>query len=429
MNLPSKILIGLLIGTLGGVAASALWGDTALLAWTVDYLAQPIGQIFLRLLLMVVLPLVFSTLVLGIAGLGDLKELGRMGAKTLGFFVATTTLAASLGLAVVNVVRPGEAIDAQLGAAVVQTFAPQASATVAAAESDVGISAFINIVPSNPIAAAVQGDLLAFIFFTIVFGVALTQIPKEASAPVLRFLDGVAKAVMVMIGFAMRLAPVGVAGLTFAVTARFGLGIMAPLGLYFGAVMLGLVAYQFGLLAVLVKTLGGIDPLAFYRKVRLPMLTAFSTASSSATLPTTMRAAEEGLGVPREVSGFVLPLGATLNMNGTAFFEAITVVFLAQAFGVHLGLATQGLIVVLTVLTAISAAGIPSGSIPLIVVILTTVGVPGEAIALMLGVEAILGMARTSTNVTGDLVAAVVIARSERPPHTTAQPGGPTPLL
>ena len=291
MNLPSKILIGLLIGTLGGVAASALWGDTALLAWTVDYLAQPIGQIFLRLLLMVVLPLVFSTLVLGIAGLGDLKELGRMGAKTLGFFVATTTLAASLGLAVVNVVRPGEAIDAQLRAALVQTFAPQASATVAAAGSDVGISAFINIVPSNPIAAAVQGDLLAFIFFTIVFGVALTQIPKEASAPVLRFLDGVAKAVMVMIGFAMRLAPVGVAGLTFAVTARFGLGIMAPLGLYFGAVMLGLVAYQFGLLAVLVKTLGGIDPLAFYRKARLPMLTAFSTASSSATLPTTMRAA------------------------------------------------------------------------------------------------------------------------------------------
>ena len=179
--------------------------------------------------------------------------------------------------------------------------------------------------------------------------------------------------------------------------------------------MLGLVAYQFGLLAVLVKTLGGIDPLAFYRKARLPMLTAFSTASSSATLPTTIRAAEEGLGVPREVSGFVLPLGATLNMNGTAFFEAITVVFLAQAFGVPLGLATQGLIVVLTVLTAISAAGIPSGSIPLIVVILTTVGVPGEAIALMLGVEAILGMARTSTNVTGDLVAAVVIARSEKP--------------
>ena len=413
MKLPSKILLGLLIGTIGGVVLRAGWGDATWLAWIVTYLAQPIGQIFLRLLLMVVVPLVFSTLVLGIAGLGDLKRLGRMGAKTLGFFVATTTLAASLGLVVVNLVQPGDVIDDQLRASLVSTFAPQALATVEAAGSDVGISAFIAIVPSNPIAAAVQGDLLAFIFFTIVFAVALTQIPQQASAPVLQFLEGVAKTVMVMIGFAMRLAPVGVAGLTFAVTARFGLDIMVPLGLYFGAVMFGLVAYQFGLLAVLVKTLGGMAPLTFYRKARLPMLTAFSTASSSATLPTTIRAAEEGLGVPREISGFVLPLGATLNMNGTAFFEAITVVFLAQAFGVELSLATQGLIVVLTVLTAISAAGIPSGSIPLIVVILVTVGVPGEAIALMLGVEAILGMARTSTNVTGDLVAAVVIARSE----------------
>lgn len=413
MKLPSKILLGLLIGTVGGVVARAGWGDATWLGWIITYLAQPIGQIFLRLLLMVVVPLVFSTLVLGIAGLGDLKRLGRMGAKTLGFFIATTTLAASLGLVVVNLVQPGDVIDDQLRASLVSTFAPQASATVEAAGSDVGISAFIDIVPSNPIAAAVQGDLLAFIFFTIVFAVALTQIPQQASAPVLQFLEGVAKTVMVMIGFAMRLAPVGVAGLTFAVTARFGLDIMVPLGLYFGAVMFGLVAYQFGLLAVLVKTLGGMAPLTFYRKARLPMLTAFSTASSSATLPTTIRAAEEGLGVPREISGFVLPLGATLNMNGTAFFEAITVVFLAQAFGVELSLATQGLIVVLTVLTAISAAGIPSGSIPLIVVILVTVGVPGEAIALMLGVEAILGMARTSTNVTGDLVAAVVIARSE----------------
>jgi len=413
LKLPSKILLGLLIGTIGGVVARAGWGDATWLAWIVTYLAQPIGQIFLRLLLMVVVPLVFSTLVLGIAGLGDLKRLGRMGAKTLGFFVATTTLAASLGLVVVNLVQPGDVIDDQLRATLVSTFAPQASATVEAAGSDVGISAFIDIVPSNPIAAAVQGDLLAFIFFTIVFAVALTQIPPQVSAPVLQFLEGVAKTVMVMIGFAMRLAPVGVAGLTFAVTARFGLDIMVPLGLYFGAVMFGLVAYQFGLLAVLVKTLGGTAPLTFYRKARLPMLTAFSTASSSATLPTTIRAAEEGLGVPREISGFVLPLGATLNMNGTAFFEAITVVFLAQAFGVELSLATQGLIVVLTVLTAISAAGIPSGSIPLIVVILVTVGVPGEAIALMLGVEAILGMARTSTNVTGDLVAALVIARSE----------------
>ncbi|MCZ6915868.1 MAG: dicarboxylate/amino acid:cation symporter [Gemmatimonadetes bacterium] len=417
LALHGKILLGLVLGTLAGVVASGLWEGSTGLERVIVYVAQPVGQIFLRMLLMVVVPLVFTTLVLGIAGLGDLRRLGRMGAKTLGFFVATTCLAAVLGLLVVNIVRPGEAITPALRAALLDTFAPQASAVVAVAGTDLTVDTFVNIVPANPVAAAAQGDLLSFIFFTIVFAVAVTRLPAGVARPVLEVLEGVAQAVMMMIGFAMRLAPYGVAGLTFAVTARFGLDLFAPLGKYFFAVLLGLVAYQFGLFAVLVRVLGGMSPRAFYRHARLPMLTAFSTASSSATLPTTIRAAEEGLGVPREVAGFVLPLGATLHMNGTAFFEAITVLFLAQAFGVDLSLAMQGLVVVLTVLTAVSAAGIPSGSIPLIVVMLTTVGVPGEAIALIMGVEAILGMARTSTNVTGDLLASLVIARSEALPR------------
>jgi DAACS family dicarboxylate/amino acid:cation (Na+ or H+) symporter len=327
--------------------------------------------------------------------------------------VSTTAIAASLGLLIVNLLRPGDVVSPTLRRTLLETFASQASQTVEAAGSDVSVTTFIEIIPTNPVTAAAEGNLLAFIFFTIVFAVALTRVPPRIGQPVVQFLEGVAHATMVMIELAMRLAPVGVAGLAFAVTAEFGFDVITPIGLYAGAVLIGLVLYQFGLLGLVVGTLGGVSPAAFFKQARLPMVTAFATASSSATLPTTLRAAEEGLGVPREIAGFVLPLGATLNMNGTAFFEAITVVFLAQAFGVPLGLATQALIVVLTVLTAVSAVGIPSGSIPLIVVMLVTVGVPGEAIALIFGVEPILGMARTSTNVTGDLAASLVVTRAE----------------
>ncbi len=410
----AKILLGLALGTVGGIAAGALGAGSAGVEWVITYLAEPAGQVFLRLLLMVVIPLVFSTLILGIAGLGDLDRLGRMSAKTLGLFVATTLLAATLGLLVVNLLQPGDAISPELRETLVATFASQAESTVEAAGSDLGISTFVNLVPRNPLAAAVQGDLIAFIVFTLIFGVALTRVPESYARPLLDFLDAIARTTMVMIGFAMKLAPIGVAGFAFAVTARLGIDILAPLALYFGAVMIGLALYQFGVLALFVKTMGGRSPREFYRSIRLPMTTAFSTASSAATLPTTMQTAEEELGIPREVSGFVLPLGATLHMNGTAFFMSITIVFLAQAFGVHLSLSTQVLIALLTVLTAVSAAGIPSGAIPLMVVILESVGVPGESIALIFGVEPLLGMARTSTNVTGDLMAALVIARSER---------------
>ncbi|MCG8467096.1 MAG: dicarboxylate/amino acid:cation symporter [Gemmatimonadetes bacterium] len=413
MSLNAKILLGLGLGTVAGIAAGAVGQGSPVVEWITTYLAEPAGQIFLRLLLMVVIPLVFSTLILGIAGLGDLDRLGRMGARTLALFLGTTLLAATLGLITVNVVRPGEAISTPLRETLLATFAAQAESTVAAAGSDLGIETFVNLIPRNPLAAAVGGDLIAFIIFTLIFGVALTRIPERYGRPLLDVLEAIARATMVMIGFAMKLAPIGVAGFAFAVTARLGLDVLGPISLYFGAVMLGLAVYQFGVLALFVKWLAGWSPGAFYRKIRLPMTTAFSTASSAATLPTTLQTAEEELGVPREVSGFVLPLGATLHMNGTAFFMSITILFLAQAFGVPIGLDTQVLIALLTALTAVSAAGIPSGSIPLMVVILESVGVPGESIALMLGIEPILGMARTSTNVTGDLMASLTIARSE----------------
>lgn len=405
-----RILVGLVVGTIAGVLVNTTGANVE---WTIRYVAQPAGQIFLRLLLMVVVPLVFTTLVLGVANLGDLKRLGRMGTRTLVLFLATTTTATLLGLAIVHLVRPGNVISPELRNDLIASFESQASSAISAAGSGVSVGGFLDLIPANPVAAAAQGNLLAVIVFTLVFAVALLRIPREHAEPVLRVLDGVAQAVMVMIRFAMWIAPVGVAGLAYAVSAALGLDVLAPLGLYTLVVMVGLVIYQFAFLPALAHFGGGVGPRRFLRESRTPMLTAFSTASSSATLPTTIRAAEEGLGVPREVAGFVLPLGATMHMNGTAFFEAITIVFLAQAFGVVLGIAQLTTILVMVVLTAVAAAGIPSGSLPLIVAILAMVGVPGEALALMLGVEPLLGMMRTSTNVTGDLAASLVISRGE----------------
>jgi len=207
----------------------------------------------------------------------------RLGSRTLIFFIMTTLLAASLGAFIVNVVKPGNAIDADLRSSLLNTFAPQAAATVEAAGQDLGVSTFVNIVPRNPLEAAAKGDLIAFIFFTIVFGIAMTKVPKHIGDKTLEVFEGIAHAITAMIGFAMRLAPLGVAGLAFAVTARLGLDLLAPLGLYFGVVMVGLAVYQFGVLGMLVKLLGHYSPLAFFKKVRLPLITAFSTASSSAT--------------------------------------------------------------------------------------------------------------------------------------------------
>lgn len=412
--LHTKILFGLILGAAAGITSNALWRDAPALVWVVENVANPAGQIFLRMLFMLVVPLVFATLSTGVAGLGDLRKVGRIGAKTLGFFLFTTTLAATLGLILMNTIRPGEALESAVRAELLETYAQQAAEKVgAAAESRFGISTFVNVVPRNPVDAAARGDMLGLIFFTLVFGMALTMVRKEAAEPVIGVLQGLAQAVAVMIGFAMRLAPVGVFGLIFAVTARFGFDIVRSLGLYVVTVLLALLLHQFGVIGVLVRTLAGLRVGSFFRRAEAAMVTALSTSSSNATLPTNMRVAETEFGVPSQVSGFVLPLGATMNMNGTAIFEGMTVLFLAQVFGVTLSLPTQVIVVILTVLTAIGAAGVPSGSIPLLVLILETVGVPGEGIALILGVDRILDMCRTVPNVTGDLLTSLVIARSE----------------
>jgi dicarboxylate/amino acid:cation (Na+ or H+) symporter, DAACS family len=414
MPLHTKILIGLGVGATAGVSANVFaageqWVDT-----TITYVAQPVGQVFLRLLFMVVIPLVFSTLALGVAGLGDIRKLGRIGGKTIGFFLFTTGLAVTLGLLLVNLVEPGTGLDPAVRAALLAEYSGAASDRIAQSETNgFGIQTFINIVPRNPLQAAVNGDMLAVIFFTLMFGIALTRLPATLSGPVLRVLEGVAQAVIVIIGFAMKLAPYGVAGLIFAVTARFGIDVLRALGLYVIMVLLALSIHQFGVLALIAKYLGGISPRMLYGRGRYMMITAFSTSSSSATMPTTLRTAEEEFGVPRQVAGFVIPLGATMNMNGTALFEGMTVLFLAQVFGIELSLTAQLVVVVMSIITAIGAAGVPGGSIPLLVMILVMVRIPPEAIALVLGVDRILDMARTVPNVTADLLTSIVVARSE----------------
>ena len=423
LALHTKILLGLLLGATAGVTANINAHGAPRLLWLVDNVAQPIGQVFLRLLFMVVVPLVFASVTTGVASLGDLRRIGRVGGKTLLIFLGTTALAVVVGLTLVNIIRPGESLDPSVRTQLLAEYATQAGETVAASQQDLfGIHTFVNIVPRNPLAAAVNGDMLGLIFFSLMFGIALALLSKEVAGPVLRLLEGINQAVMVIIGFAMRLAPVGVAALIFSVTAKFGLDVLRSLALYVITVLAALAFHQFGVIGLLAKLVVGINPRSFFSRSRALMVTAFSTSSSNATLPTTIRTAEENFGVPREVAGFVLPLGATMNMNGSAMFEGMTVLFLAQVFGISLDIFTQVIVVVLSVITAIGVAGVPGGSIPLLVMVLAMVGIPGEGIALILGVDRILDMARTVPNVTGDLLTSLIVARSERLPLMIEQP-------
>jgi len=435
MKLHTKILIGLALGALAGVSVNIAAGGAPWVDAINRYATGPIGQIFLRLLFMVVVPLVFATLSLGVAGLGDLRNLGRVGAKTLGYFLLSTALAAALGLTLVNALRPGAGLPNETVDRLQQLYGGQAQAKYAASGAgEFGVSTFVEIVPRNPLRAAADMQMLSLIFFSIVFGVALATLPQERAAPMLRFLEALAETVTKIIDLAMRLAPVGVFALIFVVTSTFGWGLLRQLALYVAVVLAGLAIHAGVTLSLLVRGLAGLGPATFWSRVREAAITAFSTSSSNATLPTSLLVAERNLRLPPKIGGFVLPLGATMNMNGTALFEGVTVLFVAQVFGIDLALGKQALIIVLSVLTAIGTAGVPGGSIPLLMMMATSVGVPGEGIAIILGVDRLLDMSRTVPNVVGDLTAACVVARSEglwRPedalvhPGAEAFPGGP----
>lgn len=415
MKLHTKILLGLVVGAVVGIAANQiLGGDHAAVAFANKYIAGPVGQIFLRLLFMIVIPLVFASIVLGVAGLGDLRRVGRVGGKTLAYFLASTALAATVGLIAVSVVRPGEQIDRTTAEELRTEFAGDASSRVeAAASTDFGVNTIVNMFTRNPVKSAVDLDLLGLITFALIFGAALTLIAAERAKPMLSWLEALQDVVIKIVGMAMRLAPYGVTALIFGVTSRFGFHLLKPLGAYVLVVIGALLIHVLVNLSLILRFLVGVNPFLFFRRIRAALVTAFSTSSSSATLPTALAVAEQNLGIPPSIAGFVLPLGSTMNMNGTSLFEGITVLFLAQVFGVNLDLGQMVVVMVMAVLTAVGAAGVPGGSIPLLVTILAMFGIPPEGIAIILGVDRILDMSRTTVNVCGDLIAAGFVAKSE----------------
>ncbi|HET8771677.1 MAG TPA: dicarboxylate/amino acid:cation symporter, partial [Gemmatimonadaceae bacterium] len=387
MKLHTKILLALVLGATAGIIANTMFGglENGVVAWINTYLAGPIGQIFLRLLFMIVMPLVFASIALGVAGLGDLKKVGRVGGKAIGYFFATTALAATFGLIMVTIVRPGASVPEAVKIELMETYADDASATIATNEQGgFGVHTFVNIVTRNPVQSAAQGDMLGVIFFGLMFGAALTQLKPETAKPMIDVLQALNDVVIVIVGMAMKLAPYGVAGLIFGVTSRFGFVLLKPLGGYVLVVMSALILHVVINISLILKFIVGIRPMLFYSRIRSALVTAFSTSSSSATLPTAMQTAEENLGIPPKIAGFVLPLGSTMCMNGTSIFEGITVIFLCQMFGVDLSLGGMVIVIFMSVITAIGAAGVPGGSIPLLVGILAMFGVPGEAIAIVL---------------------------------------------
>lgn len=416
MKLHTKILLGLMTGLIAGVSTNLAVGvDHPTVEWVNKYIAGPVGQIFLRMLFMVVMPLVFASIALGVAGLGDIRKVGRVGGKAIGYFFVTTCLAATLGLIVVNAMRPWERVLPETRTAMMERFAGDASTRVQAAGTTAkfGPETFVAIVPRNPIDAAAKTDMLAVIFFGLMFGAALTMIAAEKAKPMVVWLEALNEVVIQIIHFAMLLAPYGVACLIFTVASRFGFDLMIAVAAFVITVLIALAAHVGITLFAILRFGIGISPLVFLSRVKAALVTAFSTSSSSATLPTGLDVSENQLGIPRQIAGFVLPIGSTMCMNGTAIFEGITVIFLAEIFNVDLTLAQMAIVMIMSVITAIGAAGVPGGSIPLLVGILTMFGVPGEGIAIVLGVDRILDMSRTTVNVFSDLTATAFVAKSE----------------
>jgi DAACS family dicarboxylate/amino acid:cation (Na+ or H+) symporter len=413
MKLHNKIILGLVLGAAAGVTLNRALPDAAWVRWFADNIATPVGQVFLRMLIMTVVPLVFASITLGVAGIGDIRKVGRVGAKAIGYFLISTALSATIGLILVNLVQPGAGMDPTVRQQLYDTYQGQAQGLQAGGAKSFGIGMFVEMVPRNPVRAAADMDMLAIIFFSIVFGAALTLIPRERAEPMLKVLDALGEIVIKIIDFAMRLAPYGVFGLIFVVTWRFGWDLLGQLGKYMLVVIVGLLIHGSVTVSLLVKFLGRMSPLTFWKRIRPALLTAFSTSSSNATLPTAISVAERELAIAPKIAGFVLPIGSTMCMNGTALYEGVTVLFLAQVFGVDLSLGQQIIVIILSVITAVGAAGVPGGSLPLLMIVLGIVGVAPEAIAIIIGVDRILDMCRTTLNVAGDLSATVYVARSE----------------
>ncbi len=407
------MLVGIVAGAALGLGANELVANRLLAKDVVDsvieWAAFPAGQIFLRLLIMLSVPLIFSALVSGIAEL-DPRALGRMGLRTLGFTTLVSALAVVTGLALVIGLAPGEGDTTELVRLAEELAAGRPPIKPA---EGAGITGVVTMIPTNPIAAAANDNTLGVIIFALVLGVGLAAVRTDNSARLREAIGGLNEVCTRLVEAVMRIAPIGVAGLLFASFANLGVDLLARIGAYVGVVVLALVLHTFGTYAVLLKLVARRSPWAFFSQIKVAMATAFATSSSAATLPTTLHVAEHDVKLPRHVSRFVLTAGASMNQNGTALFEGVTVLFLAQVFDVDLTVSQSLVVMLICVLGGIGTAGIPGASLPVIAMMMAMYGIPAEGLALILGVDRLLDMCRTTVNVAGDLVVAACVARSE----------------
>jgi DAACS family dicarboxylate/amino acid:cation (Na+ or H+) symporter len=418
---------GLILGLIANLAKSRLGADSPLIAGAV-WIAEVVGQLFLRLMFVVVLPLVVSALVLAVVEMGDLSKLGRVGLRTLLYSAVLSGSAVLLGLLLVNTIRPGHAISTESREDLLKSYSKDTANSLAKASQAKSLKeVLIDMVPQNPLqemVGAIDGSskgngMLSVMIFSLLLGGAIAVNPEKC-APLIAWLEGWNTVAMTVIGWALRLAPVGAGCLVFGVVSRLGFDVVRTLFWFALTVLLGLGLQLVVVYPLVLRVLGGWSPLAFFRGVRPAMEVAFGTSSSNATLPTALRVAEDDLRLPRDTARFVLTVGATANQNGTALYEGVVVLFLAQVFGMELSLPQQVQVVLMSILAGIGTAGVPGGSLPLIAVLLQSVGVPGEGIGLIFGVDRLLDMCRTVLNVTGDLVVATCVSG----PPGSAQMGG-----
>ncbi|MGE5191364.1 MAG: dicarboxylate/amino acid:cation symporter [Deltaproteobacteria bacterium] len=450
--LHTKIVIGLLVGIVLGLAANGMGrapvvedGKNAVdmnadgiddrLESFVENVTKPAGKIFLRLMFMVVLPLVFSALALAVVEIGDVRRLGRLGLKTLLFTAILSSTAVVLGITLVNVIRPGDKLAADKRDALVGRYSGGASASVADAKKAKPLrDLVVDLLPENPLqemVGAIDGSskgngMLAVMVFSLILGAAITTVPDRCAALV-AWLEGWNAIAMVVISWAMRLAPFGAGCLVFSITALLGFDILKTLFWFVLTVVAGLGLHLVVTYPVVLSVFSRMTPRQFFRGAREAMLVAFGTSSSNATLPTAIKVAEVDLRLPKEISRFVLTVGATGNQNGTALFEGVVVLFMAQVFGVELTVVQQIQVVLMSILAGVGTAGVPGGSLPLIVVLMTSLKIPGEGIAIVMGIDRLLDMCRTVLNVTGDLVVATCVAGGSEAAAAVpaSQPVGP----
>ncbi|MDP6532315.1 MAG: dicarboxylate/amino acid:cation symporter [Candidatus Marinimicrobia bacterium] len=419
LQLHWQIIIGLVLGLGYGILAAVQgWGP-----FTADWIA-PFGKIFLNLLKLIAVPLVLFSLITGVASLSDLKKLSRIGGKTISVYILTTAIAVTIGLVAVNVLQPGDTVPDKIKQTLEETYQSAASSKAGAAESvkDRGpLQPIVDMVPSNFFnSASSNRNMLQIVFVAIFIGIGLIQIPKDKAKPILTVFEGMNDVIIKLVDVIMLMAPIGVFAL-IADTIQSVAGdninnvinLLGSLGFYMLAVISGLFIHMIVTYSTIIKVFTPMSLKHFYKGISPAQLLAFSTSSSGATLPVTMERCEDELGVSEEVSSFVLPLGATINMDGTALYQAVAAVFIAQTLGMDLGLGAQLTIVFTAVLASIGTAAVPGAGIIMLVIILEAIGVPSAGIALILGVDRILDMMRTVTNVTGDASIAVMVASTE----------------